>query len=87
MNEYNITTPHTSIPKITDTFIIQAFTDGNWKDVDLSKSENSAKKKARHYRNQHSLQTRVVKVTEYQVYAYDYTLVEAYSDTPELTFV
>lgn len=78
----NITTNIESTPFSRVYYIVQALHNGAWKDVLLSRGNmETAKKKARHYRNQHDCETRVIEVQENISYSYDYKLVTNYEKT------
>ena len=78
----NISTPHTSIPMDKTYYIIQAKVNNKWQDVLFSKGCDPGKK-ARHYRNKHGVETRVVRIIEHKVYTYDYALEETYKPNKE----
>lgn len=73
----NITTHHTSIPIDRTVYIIQAKIDGKWQDVIFSKG-CTPDKKARHYRNKHKVETRVIRIIEHCFYSYDYEVTDNY---------
>ena len=65
-------------------YVIQALMDGVWKDVIHSYGNiTTANKKARHYRNKYSKQTRVVEIEESINYTYHYYVTDIYApNTP-----
>ena len=73
----NITTPHTYTPIDRTVYIIQAKVDGKWQDVIFSRG-CTPEKKARHYRNKHDVETRVIRIIEHCVYSYEYTITNTY---------
>ena len=78
----NITTHHTSIPMDRTVYVIQAKINGKWQDVIFSRGCNP-EKKARHYRNKHGLETRVIRIIEHCTYSYEYDITETYKPNKE----
>ena len=60
-------------------YIIQAFKDCHWQDVLFSRGDiSTAEKKARHYRNRHGVETRVIHIIEHCTYSYEYDVMDVY---------
>lgn len=72
----NVTSTIEHTPFIKRNYVIQAFKDGYWSDVRVSRGNIcTADKKARHYRNQNDCETRVVEIRENISYTYEYEVV------------
>lgn len=88
--DLNITLFNEAVPENHTYYMIQAFKDGKWHDVIYTKAdEKGARKKARYIRNQSNCDIRLIRISEYQLYAYDYEIVQDDNNQnyPELTII
>lgn len=65
--------PYNHEEPIRYSYIIQACVAGQWVDVLFSRGcFFTAKKKARHYRNQNKCETRVIEIPEHVIHRYEF---------------
>lgn len=80
----NVTSNRESKPFTKRYYVIQAFMDCHWNDVLLTRGNiQTAKKKARHYRDQNNCETRVVEIRENITYSYEYEVTDKYDNNKE----